>query len=80
MTSANPHNDGKRDLNGFVLLDAHKGGAGAEQLYYAYPTEGPVFFQADISRDGFVAAILETPALKDDGRTLYGKYQVHLVH
>jgi hypothetical protein len=80
MTTANPRNEARTDKNGFVLIDAAKEGPADEKLVYAYPTEGPVFFMADLSADGFVAAVIETPATKEDGHTLYGRYQVHLVH
>jgi len=65
---------------GFLLFDLSGSGGGRERLVYHYPTVGPVAFTADISSDGVLAAIVEIPAEKPDGRDLYGTHQVHVVH
>jgi len=80
MTTANPHSDPRTDKHGFVLLDTTVAGSGDDKVIFSYPTEGTVFFHADLSQDGFAAAITETPALKADGKTVYGTFQVHVVH
>lgn len=81
MTTANASSEQKTDRHGFVLLDARIDGPvqSDERLLYQYHTEGPVFFHAALSPDGLTAAVVETPARKDDNRTLYGKWQLHLV-
>lgn len=65
---------------GFLLFDLSSSGGGRERLVYHYPTAGPVVFTADMSPDGTLAAVVEVPAAKPDGRDLYGKHQVHMVH
>lgn len=65
---------------GCLLFDLQAPGGGREKLVYHYPTEGPVIFHADISPDGRLIAVTETPYPTSDGRTLYGNHQVHVVH
>ena len=65
---------------GGLVFDRLAPGGGRDKLVYHYPTEGPVIFHADISPDGRLIALTETPAPTSDGRTLYGSHQVHVVH
>jgi len=65
---------------GFLLFDTERAGGGADKLVYYYATTGPVNFSAAISPDGRLAAVVEVPAPTPDGRDLFGKHQVHIVH
>lgn len=80
MTTANPSAEERTDRHGLVLLDATPGLSAEQRLVFSYATEGPVFFHADVSADGHWLAIAETPARKTDGRTVYGQWQLHVVH
>lgn len=80
MTMANARDEKRTDGNGFVLLDASAAATAMNRVIYQYPTEGPVFFHGAISGKTFLVAVTESPASMDDGQTLYGTYQVHLVH
>ncbi len=46
---------------------------------YLYPTEGTVFFMADISEDGRYIALVEVPFTDGNGAE-NGKYRVHIIH
>jgi outer membrane protein assembly factor BamB len=65
---------------GFLLFDTERAGGGADKLVYYYATTGPVNFSADLSPDGRLTAVVEVPAPTPDGRDLFGKHQVHIVH
>lgn len=65
---------------GFLLIDTERAGGGSDKLVYYYATTGPVTSCADISPDGRLIAVVEVPAPTADGRDLFGKHQVHIVH
>jgi len=65
---------------GLLLFDLGRAGGGRDRLVYHYPTAGPVGFAADVSADGRLIAVVEVPAPTPDGESLYGTYQVHVVH
>ena len=65
---------------GCLLFDTERAGGGADKLVYYYATTGPVTSSADISPDGRLIAVVEVPAPTADGRDLFGKHQVHIVH
>lgn len=65
---------------GFLLFDLARPGGGSDKLVYHYATAGPVIFNADISPDGLLVAVTETPYPTQDGRDLAGTHQVHIVH
>lgn len=68
------------DQYGLTLFDAKAPGGAADKLLYHYATEGPVFFQADISADGRFLALCESAYSPDQGKTVYGAYRVHVIH
>ncbi|MBX9790799.1 MAG: WD40 repeat domain-containing protein [Pirellulales bacterium] len=65
---------------GFLVFDTLRAGGGADKLVYYYATTGPVIFNADLSADGRLAAVVEVPAPTSEGRDLYGEHQLHIVH
>lgn len=65
---------------GLLLFDLKRPGGGDDKLVFYYPTEGPVGFDADISDDGRLMAVVETPARSPDGQVIYGNYRIHIVH
>ncbi|OPZ08745.1 MAG: hypothetical protein BWZ10_02630 [candidate division BRC1 bacterium ADurb.BinA364] len=65
--------------SGAILFDTRRPGGGSAKLAYFYPIEGMAFFQADISADGALIALVETPYLDSETRRLRGRYQVHIV-
>ena len=65
---------------GISLFAALKPGGVSAKFLYRYLTEGPVFFQAAISPDGRFIALTESGYSPDEGRTVYGDYQVHVIH
>jgi len=65
---------------GALVFDLAREGSGSQKLDYYYATEGPVFALADISPDGRLIAVVEIPALRPNGRDLFGTHQVHVVH
>ena len=65
---------------GGLLFDLERPGGGNDKLAFYYPTAGPVIFNADISRDGRLIALVEIPAPTPDGRALFGTHQVHVLH
>jgi len=66
------------DTFGFALFDTRRPGSGIDRLIYEYRTEGPVFPECDISRDGRFIAITEVPKALSD-KTTVGTYKVHIV-
>jgi len=64
---------------GVTLFDTSRKGSGMDRLVYLYPTEGPVFFMADISADGRYIALVEVPFMDEKG-TKKGSYRVHIIH
>ena len=68
------------DQYGLTLFDAKAPGGAADKLIYHYATEGPVFFQADISADRRFLALTESAYSPDQGKTVYGAYRVHVIH
>lgn len=73
---------GSRDMNlfGLTLFDTRLPGGGSHKQVYHYATEGPVFFQADFSPDGRFLAFTEYPYSLDEGKTVFGRYRVHIIH
>jgi outer membrane protein assembly factor BamB len=73
---------GSRDTNlfGLALFDTTRPGSGAAKLLYHYACEGPLFFQADFSADGRFLAVTEYPYSLDEGKTVYGRYRVQVIH
>lgn len=67
------------DFFGVSVFDTRRPGGGFKKHLFTYPTEGPVFFNLDATRDGSMIALTELPLSHDDGRTVYGKYRVHVV-
>lgn len=65
---------------GFLLFDLDRSGTASEKLVYYYPTPGPVVFQADISSDGQLIAVVEHPTPAADGEHVEGYYRLHIVH
>ena len=65
---------------GGLLFDLERPGGGNDKLAFYYPTAGPVIFNADISRDGRLIALVEIPAPTPDGHALFGTHQVHVLH
>ncbi len=70
---------GMTSFFGATLFDTSRKGSGIDKLLYLYPTEGPVFFMADISADGMYIALVEVP-FTDDMGTNKGRYRVHIIH
>ena len=68
-----------REHFGMTLFDT-LAAADGDPLVYHYATEGPVFFQADITPDGRYLALSESPYTLDEGKTIYGSYRVHVIH
>lgn len=81
LTTTSDAGDGSRtDRNGLLLLDARPELASDARVLFTWPTSGPLFFQPAISPDGLWLAGVETPARKDDGKTVYGHWQLIVVH
>ena len=70
---------GAASFFGAALFDTERNGSGTDRLVYLYPTEGPVFFMADISADGRYIALVEVP-FRDERGTVRGRYRVHIIH
>ena len=70
---------GRTSPFGITLFDTSNKGAGMGKPVYLYPTEGPVFFMADISEDGRYIALVEVPFTDGKG-TEKGRYRVHIIH
>jgi len=73
---------GRASMDGFgmALFDTTLAERGIDPLVYRYYTEGSVFFMGDVSASGRYIAIAEYPYSPDEGRTMQGEYQVHVVH
>ena len=63
--------DERRDLYGALAFDLEGEGSGEDRLEVFCPTEGPVFFRQDVTRDGRIA-VAEFPYAATDG----GSYRV----
>jgi outer membrane protein assembly factor BamB len=70
------------DLNlfGLTLFDTARPGGGANKLVFHLPTMGPLHFQGAVSPKGRYLAVSEFPYSRDEGKTIYGRYQVHIIH
>ena len=64
---------------GVTLFDTSGRPAETGKPVYLYPTEGPVFFMADISEDGRYIALVEVPFADEKG-IQKGSYRVHIIH
>lgn len=75
-------NYGSKEIEhyGVTLFNASIPGGASRKLIYHYSTEGPSFFQVDMSENGRFLAISETPYSPDEGKTVYGAYRVHIIH
>lgn len=65
--------------SGAMLFDSHRSGGGTARLVYFYQVEGKTHFHADISKDGSVFALVETPYRDPKTQKIVGTYQVHVV-
>ena len=68
------------DRFGMNLFDTTRPGGGADKLVFQFPTVGPLHFQGDVSPKGRYIAVSEFPYSRDEGKTVYGRYQVHIIH
>jgi outer membrane protein assembly factor BamB len=68
-----------RNRFGLSLFDASLKN-GPNPLIYHFATEGPAFFQFDITADGKYLALTESPYTRDEGKTVHGSYRVLVVH
>ncbi len=68
------------DEFGMVLFDSNSASRGENPLVYRYYTAGSVFFMGDVSATGRYVAFTEYPYSPDEGKTMKGEYQVHVVH
>lgn len=70
------------DLNlfGMNLFDVTLPGGGADKLVFHFPTVGPLHFQGAVSPRGRYVAVSEFPYSSDEGKTIHGRYQVHVIH
>ena len=79
VSSAQKQTDETGRSSGAILFDTHRPGGGSSKMVYFYPVEGKAFFQADISPDGALTAVVETPYLDPETKSLQGSYQVHVI-
>ncbi|NOZ69948.1 MAG: PQQ-like beta-propeller repeat protein [Deferribacteres bacterium] len=70
---------GRTSTFGVTLFDTSGRGPETGKPVYLYPTEGPVFFMADISEDGRYIALVEVPFADENG-IQKGSYRVHIIH
>ena len=68
------------DCFGLALFDLQAGPDSPEKFQYIFPTNGPLFHDLDFSPDGNLLALTEMPLSLDEGKTVYGRYQVHVIH
>lgn len=68
-----------RDRFGLTLFDTRPPDEG-QTLVYHFATDGPAFFQTDISPGGRYLALTESAYTRDEGKTVHGSYRVLVIH